>query len=232
MVHLVMGDMEKPRLAVVMLGPPGAGKGTQARMMSEALKFPHISTGDMLREALREQTELGKKAKTFMDSGSLVPDCLVDAMVSERLALPDAAEGFVLDGYPRTIPQADFLMSLLGKDAKIVPIGVEVGERELIKRLSSRWNCPSCGRVFNANLDPAKAGGECCCGARLIQRKDDTAAVITERLEVYHRTTEPLVQYYRKRGGYVEVDGERDMAGIFEAIMAAVEYSRNVREDS
>lgn len=225
--------MDKERLAVVMLGPPGAGKGTQARMMSEALKFPHISTGDMLREALREQTELGKKAKTFMDSGSLVPDDLVDAMVAERLGLPDAADGFVLDGYPRTIPQADFLTSLLGEGAKIVPIGVEVGERELIKRLSSRWNCPGCGKVFNTNLDPGKAGGECdSCGDQLIQRKDDTAAVITERLEVYHRTTEPLVKYYRKRGGYVEVDGERDMAGIFEAIMAAVEYSRNVRGDS
>ncbi len=204
-----------------MLGPPGAGKGTQARMMGEELKFPHISTGDMLREALKNQTELGKKAKAFMDSGGLVPDDLVDAIVAERLQREDCDRGFILDGYPRTIAQAEAVQKLFDKDGtKVLTLGVEVGDSELIKRLSSRWTCPKCGKMFNANLDPSKIGGQCDeCSTSLVQRKDDTAEVIAERLQVYHETTQPLIQYYQTKDVYVEVDGDKAVDEIYRAIM-------------
>lgn len=213
--------MENNRLAIIMLGPPGAGKGTQARMMGEELQFPHISTGDMLREALKNQTELGKKAKAFMESGGLVPDDLVDAIVAERLKREDCDRGFILDGYPRTIAQAEAVQKLFDKDGtKILTLGVEVGDGELIKRLSSRWTCPKCGKMFNANLDPSKIGGQCDeCSTALVQRKDDTADVIAERLQVYHETTQPLIQYYQKKDVYVEVAGDKAVDEIYKAIM-------------
>ena len=204
-----------------MLGPPGAGKGTQARMIAEALKFPHISTGDMLRESLKNETELGKKAKAFMESGALVPNDLVDAIVAERLARGDCRRGFILDGYPRTIPQAQFLESLFEKNGtRILSIGVEVGDNVLISRLSSRWTCPSCGKMFNSASDPGKAGGQCDeCGTALVQRKDDTAEVIAERLQVYHTITQPLIRHYQEQGSYVEVNGDRPAEEIFGSIM-------------
>jgi adenylate kinase len=213
--------MENKRLAIIMLGPPGAGKGTQARMMSEQLKFPHISTGDMLREALKNQTELGKKAQAFMESGGLVPDELVDAIVAERLAREDCRKGVILDGYPRTIPQAQALQALFDRDGtRILTLGVEVGDSVLLERLSSRWTCPKCGKMFNAGLDPSKARGQCDeCGTGLVQRKDDTKEVIAERLQVYHKTTRPLIQHYKDRGSYVGVDGDRAVDEIFRSIM-------------
>jgi adenylate kinase len=216
--------MKNQRLAIIMLGPPGAGKGTQARMMSEELKFPHISTGDMLRDALKNQTELGEKAKGFMNTGALVPDELVDAIVAERLIREDCRRGFILDGYPRTIPQAEFLRSIFEKDqTEVLTIGVEVGDEVLVKRLSSRWTCPKCGKIFNANLNRGRVGGACEeCGAALIQRKDDKAEVVAERLQVYHRTTEPLIQYYRDRGSYVEIDGEGSVDEIFGSVMGVI----------
>jgi adenylate kinase len=213
--------MKDNRLAIIMLGPPGAGKGTQARMMGETLKFPHISTGDMLREALKNRTELGKKAKAFMESGALVPDELVDAIVAERLKREDSSRGFILDGYPRTIAQAEFLRTLFAEDGtQILTLGVEVGDDVLIKRLSSRWTCPKCGKMFNANLDPGKINGRCDeCGTALIQRKDDTAEVIAERLAVYHKTTEPLIRYYQEQNAYTEVNGDKAVNEIFDSIM-------------
>jgi adenylate kinase len=223
--------MKNSRLAIIMMGPPGAGKGTQARMMSEALKFPHVSTGDMLREALRSQTELGKKAKAYMESGALVPDDLVDAIVAERLAQKDCKSGVILDGYPRTIPQARFLQSLFEKSGtSILSIGVEVGDGVLIKRMSSRWTCPKCGKVFNADLDSGKIGGLCdACGTALLQRKDDTAEVIAERLQVYHTTTQPLVKYYQEQDSYFEVDGDRPVNDIFNSIIGIVESRTDCR---
>jgi len=190
-------------------------------MMGEELQFPHISTGDMLREALKNQTELGKKAKAFMESGGLVPDDLVDAIVAERLKREDCDRGFILDGYPRTIAQAEAVQKLFDKDGtKILTLGVEVGDGELIKRLSSRWTCPKCGKMFNANLDPSKIGGQCDeCSTALVQRKDDTADVIAERLQVYHETTQPLIQYYQKKDVYVEVAGDKAVDEIYKAIM-------------
>jgi adenylate kinase len=221
--------MKNKRLAIIMLGPPGAGKGTQARMMSEALNFPHISTGDMLREALKNQTELGKKAKAFMESGALVPDELVDAIVAERLGRKDCDRGFILDGYPRTIAQAEVLRTLFDKDGtKILTLGVEVGDSVLIGRLSSRWTCPQCGKMFNANLDPSRIKGQCDeCGTALIQRKDDTAEVIAERLQVYHKTTQPLVRYYQEQKAYVEINGDRAVNEIFDSIIGIVKSRAN-----
>jgi adenylate kinase len=216
--------MKNGRLAIIMLGPPGAGKGTQARMMSEALDFPHISTGDILREAQRNQTELGRKAKAYMESGALVPDELVDAIVEERLTQEDCIRGFILDGYPRTIPQAKFLKCLFDKNGtRILSIGVKVGDGILIKRMSSRWTCPNCSKIFNADLDSGKIGGLCDeCGTSLIQRKDDTADVIAERLQVYHTATQPLVKYYQDKGFYFEVNGESPVNDIFNSILGIV----------
>jgi adenylate kinase len=213
--------METGTFAIIMLGPPGAGKGTQARMISEALKVPHISTGDMLREALKNETELGGKAKSFMESGALVPDELVDAIVATRLARGDCKRGFILDGYPRTLPQTRFVESLLEKKgAKILSIAVAVGDSVLISRLSSRWTCTGCGKVFNAALDPSKAGGRCDeCGTVLTQRRDDAAEVIAERIQVYHTMTQPLIRHYQEQGSYIEINGERPVEEIFGSIM-------------
>jgi adenylate kinase len=209
------------RCAIIMLGPPGAGKGTQARKVSEALKHPHISTGDMLREALKSETELGKKAKFYMESGILVPDDLVNDFVAKRLSLEDCRRGCILDGYPRAIPQAEFLQALFARDnTSVLTIGVEVEDRVLIERLSSRWTCSKCGKMFNAHLDSGKAGGRCDeCGAALVQRKDDSAELVAERLQVYHRTTKPLIQYYERQGAYVGVDGNRPAEEVFGAII-------------
>ena len=217
--------MKTGRVAIIILGPPGAGKGTQARMISEALNFPHISTGDMLREALRSETELGRKAKGFMETGALVPDELVDAIVAERLTREDCSRGFILDGYPRTIPQARFLQSLFDKNGtRILSIGVEVGANVLINRLSSRWTCPKCGKMFNAGMSPDKMGGQCdACNTALVQRKDDTAEeVIAERLQVYHTATRPLVRHYQEQGSYIDVDGDRPVDEVFGAIMKII----------
>jgi adenylate kinase len=217
--------MKTGRVAIIILGPPGAGKGTQARMISEALNFPHISTGDMLREALRSETELGRKAKGFMETGALVPDELVDAIVAERLTREDCSRGFILDGYPRTIPQARFLQSLFDKNGtRILSIGVEVGANVLINRLSSRWTCPKCGKMFNAGMNPDKMGGRCdACNTALVQRKDDTAEeVIAERLQVYHTATRPLVRHYQEQGSYIDVDGDRPVNDVFNSIIGIV----------
>ena len=204
-----------------MLGPPGAGKGTQARRLSEALRRPHVSTGDMLREALRDDTELGRKARLFMEAGDLVPDELVDAIVMERLEREDCGGGFILDGYPRTIHQVGVLQGLLEKNGKkILTIGVEVRDSVLIQRLSSRWTCPGCGKMFNTAMDPDKAEGRCdACGERLTQRQDDRPDVIAERLQVYHRLTQPLIRHYQDLGAYVRVDGERSVEEVFGTIM-------------
>jgi len=216
--------MKNRRLAIIMLGPPGAGKGTQARMMGEALKVPHVSTGEIFREALRNKTELGQKAKSFMDSGALVADELVDAIIDERIGREDCDKGVILDGYPRTIPQAEFLRSVLERDrTRVLVLGIEIRISELIKRLSSRWSCTKCGKMFNAILDPGKAGGNCDgCQTVLIQRMDDAPTVVAERLHVYEQKTAPLIKYYKDQGLYVAVNGDRPVEEIFEFIMSEI----------
>jgi adenylate kinase len=175
----------------------------------------------MLREALREQTELGKKAKTFMDVGALVPDDLVDEMVQERLEREDCSRGFILDGYPRSIPQANFLQLLFKKHGTFfLVISVEVADELIIRRLSSRWTCEKCSKMFNDSMGPGK-NNSCCdeCGARLIKRKDDSAEVVAERLKVYHKTTHPLLEYYQAQGSFIRVDGDKSANVIFKLIM-------------
>ncbi len=208
-----------------MLGPPGAGKGTQARKLSDSLKLPHISTGDMLRESLKNQTELGKKAQQYMNSGALVPDALVDAIVAERLDREDCSKGFILDGYPRTLAQAQALQPLLDqKHRKVLAIGIEIEDSVLVQRLSSRWSCPKCGKVYNAQLEPGKRNGRCDeCFEELVQRKDDTEAVVAKRLQVYHNNTQPLIRHYQDQRAYCNVTGDQPIDRVFEDVKKLIE---------
>jgi adenylate kinase len=220
--------MSSNQIAIIMLGPPGAGKGSQARKISSALNIPQISTGDMLREALKHKTELGKKAQAFMESGTLVPDDLVDAIVRERLARADCSEGFILDGYPRTIRQAESLRSLFAEaGTRDLTIGIRVSDEILISRLAGRWTCPGCGKIFNTSSNPSRSG-DCCdeCGTGLVMRKDDAESVVGERLQVYRRETEPLIRYFKDRDSYVEVDGEVAMDEIFAVMMDIINSRR------
>ena len=210
-------------LAIVVLGPPGAGKGTQARKLSAALKLPHISTGDMLREALSKQTELGMKAQQYMEAGALVPDELVDAMLSERLSHKDCKKGFILDGYPRTIAQAKVLQDCLGRrHRKALAIGIRIEDSVLIQRLSSRWTCPKCGTVYNTQLEPDKRRCDE-CSTDLIQRKDDTEEVVAKRLQVYNKSTQPLIRYYKDRSIYQDVNGDRPISKVFNELKNLIE---------
>jgi len=208
------------RTAIVLLGPPGAGKGTQARRICAEFGYPAVSTGDMLREAVKNQTELGKQARRYMDAGLLVPDDLVDAIVRARLQRQDCARGVVLDGYPRTIHQAEFLEKLLAQDrAKILVIGIQLERDLLVARLAARWTCPSCGKLFNASSNPSKAGNLCDeCHTPLVLRKDDSAEVVGERLQVYLQETMPVIDYFKQRGLYIEVDGQKPADQVYAAV--------------
>ncbi len=219
----------RDRLAIIMLGPPGAGKGTQARRVGETFSFPSISTGDMFRDELKNQTELGRKAQSYMESGGLVPDEIVDAMVASRLSRDDTRHGFILDGYPRTIQQAESLQGLLeGERAKVLVIGIQVEDEVLVERLGARLTCPKCGKMFNVKFSPSKAGELCdACGTKLVLRKDDSPEVVRERLAVYRRQTKPLIRYYRDRGLYVEVKGDDPADTVFENTVRIVRQKQN-----
>ncbi len=217
-----------------MLGPPGAGKGTQARRIADALAFPGISTGDMFREELKGQTDLGKKAQAYMESGALVPDEIVDAMVRARLAREDCRRGFILDGYPRTLEQAEFLQGLLAAEkAKAVTIGLQVEDELLVERLAARLTCPNCGKMFNSKFSPSKAGDRCdACGTVLVLRKDDSPEVVRERLAVYRRQTKPLIRYYKDRSLYFEVRGDDPADAIFGNILRIVRRKQEGPEEA
>ncbi len=207
---------------IIMLGPPGAGKGTQAKMLVEKLGIPQISTGDMLRAAVKEGTELGKKAKEYMDAGKLVPDEVVIGIVKERLAQPDCEKGFILDGFPRTIPQAEALdkvLEELGKKIDYV-INVAVPNEELITRLTGRRTCRQCGAMYHVVFNPPKVEGKCDkCGGELYQRDDDKEETIRQRLEVYEAQTAPLIEYYEKKGVLYNIDGTGSIEEIFQNIL-------------
>jgi adenylate kinase len=205
----------------VLLGPPGAGKGTQARLLAEKLDLPHISTGEMLRAAVEQQTELGLRVKEVMDRGELVPDDLIIAVVEERLARPDAQEGFLLDGFPRTVAQAEALEALLAKQGRPLTavLDLEVDEAEIVRRLSGRRVCEGCGANFHVTSMPPVVAGKCDhCGSNLIQREDDTPEAITRRLQVYRAQTQPLIDFYRDRKLLKTVNARQGVERTFEAI--------------
>jgi adenylate kinase len=196
--------------ALIFLGPPGAGKGTQASRLAKLYAVPHLSTGDMLREAVACGSELGRQARPIMERGELVPDALVLALVEERLSRPDAAEGFIFDGFPRTIPQAESLEGILARHGFAKPLAVEfkVDQERLLRRLAGRWTCSVGGETYNIYERPPKVPGVCDVdGGRLIQRPDDHPEVIRERLAAYERQTAPLVEYYARQGVLETVDG-------------------------
>lgn len=197
-------------MRLILLGPPGAGKGTQAVNIAERYAIPHISTGDILRANVRAGTDLGARARTYMDAGDLVPDELIIAMVGERLAEPDAADGFLFDGFPRTVPQAEALARLLAERDEPIDavLRLAVDEREIVTRITGRRTCSGCGRIFHVTYDPPTTAGRCDdCDGELVQRADDTEDVVLNRLAVYRRSTEPLEDFYWQRGLLRDVPG-------------------------
>lgn len=208
-------------MKIIMLGAPGAGKGSQASRISAVYKLPHISTGDIFRANLKEETELGKKAKSFMDKGELVPDDITIAMLLERIHKEDCKNGYILDGFPRTIPQAEALKEALAKkDEKIdLALDVEASDELIIKRMAGRRTCPACGAIYHIVTLPPKTEGICDrCGADLIQRKDDNEETVKNRLKIYHEVTEPLISYYKKEGILEEIDGAEELDKVFEKV--------------
>ena len=196
-------------MRIVLLGPPGAGKGTQARALAESLGVPHIASGDLLREHRQRGTDLGREAQSYMDRGLLVPDDLVIRMILERLSQPDAQRGFILDGFPRTLEQAQALDSALGEQAVERVLLFRVSDEEIVRRLSARLTCRVCGAVYNLLTQPPRTPGRCDrCGGELYQREDDRPEVVRQRLRTYWEQTAPLVDHYRRQGKLVEVNGE------------------------
>ncbi|MCD6141660.1 adenylate kinase [Candidatus Acetothermia bacterium] len=202
---------------IILLGPPGAGKGTQAKRIVEKTGLLHLSTGDILRDEVARGTELGKQAKAYMDRGDLVPDELIIGMIRGRI---ENADGFILDGFPRTVAQAEALEQITPVD---VVIDIELERDEVIRRLSSRRVCRNCGRIYNLISNPPKVDGKCdACGGELYQRDDDRPEVIENRYDVYTSSTAPLIEFYRSRGLLVEVDGKADPDAIFARIMEII----------
>lgn len=212
-------------MRLIFLGPPAAGKGTQARRLAVKCGIPHISTGDILRSAIKEGMYLGREAKRFMDQGALVPDDVMIGIVSERLRRNDCIPGFILDGFPRTIPQAEALAALLKSiNAPLNHVvNMAVPIEEIVRRLNGRLTCQNCGHMFNVMLDPPKTLGRCdCCGGMLIQRIDDRIDTVHERLEVYRQSTEPLMEYYSRQGLLKTIDGTGAIDEIAKRIGEAV----------
>jgi adenylate kinase len=214
---------------LVLLGPPGAGKGTQAKLLMTELGVPHISTGDMFRDHIARDTELGKQVKTITASGQLVPDEVTNALVKDRLSRPDVAKGFILDGYPRTVPQAQYLDGLLrslGRKLDRV-ISYEVAEEMVVERISGRRSCPKCGAVYHVSQNPPRKAGLCDKeGADLVQRADDRPENVRVRLTEYGAKTEPLKRYYREQGLLSEVEGVGSTEGILAATLRVLGTKR------
>lgn len=213
-------------MKLILLGPPGAGKGTQAKMLTDRFDIPQISTGDILRAAVKEGTPMGVKAKSFMDAGGLVPDEVVVGIVRERLQKEDCSTGFILDGFPRTVPQADALkqnLAELGKELDAV-VSLAVDAEALVERLTGRRTCKDCGKGYHVKFDPPAAQDLCdACGGSLVQRDDDREETIRKRLEVYDQQTSPLVAYYQGEGLLAEIDGMQDMGKVQELILASLQ---------
>jgi adenylate kinase len=208
-------------MRLILLGPPGSGKGTQAAHLAQTFGVPQISTGDLLREERAGATDLGKQAAAYMDRGDLVPDELVLQILRARVSKPDCAEGFLLDGFPRTVPQAkalDAILQGLGVQLEAV-VDIEVPDAEIESRITGRRSCPACAAIYHVVLQPPKTAGECDrCGGALTQRSDDSAETVRNRLRVYHEQTQPLIEYYRTTGCLHEIDGVGDPAAIAASI--------------
>jgi len=214
------------RRALILLGAPGAGKGTQAKEVARIYCVPHLSTGDMFREHVAKQTELGRRAKPIMDSGKLVPDEIVLEMLEERVARPDCAAGFVLDGFPRTIPQAERLEEILGllPLRRSLAVDLKVDAEEVVRRIVSRRTCKSCGAIYSTTAKLPREAGKCdVCGGEVIQRPDDREDVVRQRLATYHEQTQPVVEFYRRRGQLLELDGSRQMAVVQQELLGLLE---------
>ncbi len=208
------------------MGPPGAGKGTQAQIFHERQGLPHISTGDILRQAVRDDTEVGRRAFAYMREGDLVPDEIVDEIVRTRLAEPDTAGGFILDGYPRTLSQADALDAWLARAGRSLDavVSFEIREEALLRRLTGRRVCPVCGSIYHLDVKPPRVPGRCDLdGAELIQRRDDAQSTVLHRLEVFLRWTAPLVDHYRRRGIFLTVNAERPVVDVYDEIREFVQ---------
>ena len=209
-------------MKIIMLGAPGAGKGTQAKKIADKYQIPHISTGDIFRANIKEGTELGKKAKSYMDQGLLVPDELTLELIMDRFQNPDCANGYVLDGFPRTIPQAEALTAALEKNGETIDyaINVEVPDENIVARMSGRGPGLACGATYHVVYAPTKEEGICDRGGeKLVLRDDDKPETVKKRLDVYHSQTQPLIDYYTKRGKLVEVDGTQNVDAVFDAIV-------------
>ncbi len=214
---------------VVMLGPPGAGKGTQAKLIERNLRLPHISTGDLLRAAVTERTPLGARAKDYMDRGELVPDELVVSLLKDRIQRGDCRSGFVLDGFPRNVTQANVLDEMLSGQHRQIDhvVSLDVGREELVRRLSGRRTCAACGAVYHVTLDPSKTPGVCDrCQGQLIQRADDNEDTVRARLAVYDEATAPLHDYYSRRGLLREIDGSGTAEQVFGRIETVLDGRR------
>lgn len=209
-------------MKIIMLGAPGAGKGTQAKMIADKYGIPHVSTGDIFRANIKEGTQLGKEAKTYMDKGLLVPDELTVKILLDRVAKEDCKNGYVLDGFPRTIPQAEVLDKALAElgDAIDYAIDVDVPDENIIRRMSGRRACLACGATYHIEHIPPKQEGICDrCGKELVLRDDDKPETVKKRLDVYHEQTQPLIDFYTKKGVLKTVDGTVDMKDVFAAIV-------------
>ncbi len=212
-------------MRLIMLGAPGAGKGTQAKILADTYKIPHISTGDIFRANIKGGTELGKKAKSYMDAGALVPDELVCELVADRIAQEDCKEGYILDGFPRTIPQAEALDAAAEKLGQKLDyaVDIDVPDEAIISRMSGRRACVGCGATYHIAFNPPKKEGVCdTCGGELILRDDDKPETVQTRLSVYHEQTQPLIDYYTKKQMLVSVDGTQAMSDVTTAILNAL----------
>lgn len=210
-------------MKIIMLGAPGAGKGTQAKMIAEKYQVPHVSTGDIFRANIKNGTELGMEAKKYMDQGQLVPDELTVKILLDRVAQPDCKNGYVLDGFPRTIPQAEVLDKALAELSESIDyaINVDVPDENIVKRMSGRRACLSCGATYHIEHVPPKKEGICdTCGQELVLRDDDKPETVLNRLDVYHKQTQPLIDFYTEKGVLRTVDGTVDMQDVFGAIVA------------
>jgi adenylate kinase len=224
-----------PELNLVLLGPPGSGKGTQGERLQEDLRLPYYATGDILRGAVRDETELGRTAKDYMDRGDLVPDEVIVGVIAERIGSPEALDGFILDGFPRTTPQAEALDSKLEELGRAVTavVLIDVGDEEVVRRLGGRRTCVANGHVFHVDFNPPRQDGDCDIdGSELVVRDDDRPEVIRKRLDTYHAKTEPLIDYYDRRGVLRRVDGERPPDEVAEEIRRVLATMRLEQDEA